>query len=55
MVVVSGLCALFGFIGWRKGFPPVVMYAVAGVLFVAYHAWITHRWRKTTGFVVFTQ
>ena len=55
LLLVSGLCALFGFAGWRWGIPAWVMYGAAVALFVAYHAWITRQWRRVTGFVVFTQ
>lgn len=55
MLLLSGLCALFGFAGWRFGVPPALMYLLAGVLFVAYHVWITRAWKRVTGYVVFTQ
>ena len=55
MLLVSGLCALFGFAGWRHGWPPVLMYGLALLLFGLYHAWITRAWKRVSGFVVFTQ
>ena len=54
MLLVSGLCALFGFTGWRWGIPAPVMYAAAIALFIAYHVWITRAWKRVSGFVIFT-
>ena len=54
MLTTSGLCALFGFAGWRWELPPILMYGLALALFLAYHLWITRQWRRVSGFVVFT-
>ena len=54
MLLVSGLCAGVGFMGWRWALPPALMYGAALALFAAYHAWITRQWKRVSGYVVFT-
>lgn len=52
LLVASAFLGAVGYAGWRFNVPEPVMYLLAAVAFLAYHAWMTRTWRRLSGFTV---